>query len=51
MTDPTGFSLGMTVNPAGRKASGQDTPQAETKTDETGAPRETVSESESSRNA
>lgn len=45
------LGIGMTVNPAGRKASGQDTPQTETKTDEQGAPRQTVSESESSRNA
>lgn len=45
------LGIGLTQNPAGRKATGQDMPQRETKTDQFGAPRETVSESEPSRNA
>lgn len=40
------LGIGMTENPAGRKASGQVAPQTETKTDETGAPRQTVTESD-----
>ena len=39
------LGIGMTANPAGRKASGQAMPQQETKKDETGAPRSTVTES------
>lgn len=39
------LGIGMTENPAGRKASGQQSPDVETKTDETGAPRQTVTES------
>lgn len=39
------LGIGMTENPAGRKASGQESPQVEEKTDETGAPRQTVTES------
>lgn len=39
------LGIGMTENPAGRKASGQQAPQTETKTDESGAPRQTVTES------
>ncbi len=45
------MGIGMTENPAGRKASGESMPQTETKKDETGAPRQTVSESSASRNA
>jgi hypothetical protein len=45
------LGIGMTQNPAGRKATGQDMPQTQTKTDEFGAERQTVSESEPSRNA
>jgi hypothetical protein len=45
------LGIGMTQNPAGRKATGQDMPQSQTKTDEFGAERQTVSESEPSRNA
>lgn len=40
------MGIGMTSNPAGRKASGQAGPQVETKQDETGAPRQTVTESD-----
>lgn len=40
------LGIGMTTNPAGRKATGQETPQVENKTDETGAPRQTVTESQ-----
>lgn len=39
------MGIGMTENPAGRKASGQESPQVENKKDETGAPRQTVTES------
>ena len=39
------LGIGMTENPAGRKASGQEMPSTETKKDETGAPRTTVTES------
>lgn len=39
------LGIGMTTNPSGRKASGQESPQAETKTDEAGAPRQTITES------
>lgn len=39
------LGIGMTENPAGRKASGQETPHVESKTDSEGAPRQTVSES------
>lgn len=39
------LGIGMTQNPAGRKASGQQAPQVEEKTDQTGAPRQTVTES------
>lgn len=40
------MGIGMTQNPAGRKASGQETPHQESgKKDESGAPRQTVSES------
>jgi hypothetical protein len=45
------LGIGMTENPAGRKASGGSEPKAETKTDETGAPRQTVTESSGSKNA
>jgi hypothetical protein len=40
------MGIGMTENPAGRKASGQASPEVEQKTDETGAPRQTVTESD-----
>lgn len=40
------LGIGMTENPAGRKASGQSAPQVEQKTDQTGAPRQTVTESQ-----
>jgi len=40
------LGLGMTESPAGRKASGQAPPSAETKTDQDGAPRQTVTESD-----
>lgn len=39
------LGIGATDNPAGRKASGGSAPQSETKTDENGAPRQTVTES------
>jgi hypothetical protein len=39
------LGIGMAVNPAGRKASGQEPPQPEQKTDAGGAPRPVVSES------
>lgn len=39
------LGIGMTENPAGRKASGQEAPKQETKTDQNGAPRQTVTES------
>lgn len=39
------MGIGMTENPSGRKASGQQSPSVEEKTDEQGAPRQTVSES------
>jgi hypothetical protein len=39
------LGIGMTQNPAGRKASGQAPPQIETKSDEVGAPRTTITES------
>jgi hypothetical protein len=39
------LGIGMTENPAGRKASGQESPSFEEKKDETGAPRQTVTES------
>jgi len=39
------LGIGMTENPSGRKASGQQSPQVETKADETGAPRQTITES------
>ena len=39
------MGIGMTQNPAGRKASGQESPQQEEKTDRDGAPRQTVTES------
>jgi hypothetical protein len=39
------MGIGMTENPSGRKASGQQGPKVEEKTDEQGAPRQTVSES------
>lgn len=39
------LGIGMTENPAGRKASGQESPKVEQKTDQTGAPRQTVTES------
>jgi hypothetical protein len=45
------LGIGMTENPAGRKASGGSEPKQETKTDETGAPRQTVTESSGSKNA
>lgn len=45
------LGIGMTENPAGRKASGQDEPSMQTKTDQNGVERQTVSESENSRNA
>jgi hypothetical protein len=44
------MGIGMTENPAGRKASGQSMPQQETKTDSSGAPRQTVTESAPSKN-
>jgi hypothetical protein len=44
------LGIGMTENPAGRKASGDSMPATETKKDATGAPRQTMSESSSSRN-
>ena len=44
------LGIGMTENPAGRKASGESMPQNETKTDESGAPRQTVTESSGSKN-
>ena len=40
------MGIGMTENPAGRKASGQASPQIEEKTDEVGAPRQTITESD-----
>lgn len=40
------LGIGMTENPAGRKASGQEAPKSETKTDESGAPRQTITESQ-----
>ena len=40
------MGIGMTENPAGRKASGQAGPSVEEKTDQTGAPRQTVTESD-----
>ena len=39
------LGIGMTENPAGRKASGQAPPKMETKSDEVGAPRTTITES------
>lgn len=39
------LGIGMTENPAGRKASGQEPPQAAEKKDQTGAPRTTMTES------
>ena len=39
------LGIGMTENPAGRKASGQESPKIEEKTDGDGAPRTTVTES------
>lgn len=39
------LGIGMTENPAGRKASGQAAPQQEQSTDENGAPRQTIRES------
>jgi hypothetical protein len=39
------LGIGMSVNPAGRKASGQESPQVAEKTDESGTPRTTVTES------
>lgn len=39
------LGIGQTVSPAGRKSSGQEPPHQETKSDQTGAPRSTVSES------
>ena len=45
------LGIGMTENPAGRKASGGSAPKQETKKDETGAPRSTVTESAGSKNA
>jgi hypothetical protein len=44
------MGIGMTANPAGRKASGESTPKMEQKEDETGAPRTTVTESSDSKN-
>lgn len=44
------MGIGMTQNPAGRKASGESPPQLEQKTDNVGAPRTTVSESSASKN-
>lgn len=43
------LGIGMTQNPAGRKASGQAPPKLETKPDATGAPRTTVTESRGGR--
>lgn len=40
------MGIGMTENPAGRKASGQAAPQQETKTDENGGQRSTITESD-----
>lgn len=40
------MGIGMTENPAGRKASGEEAPKQETKTDEQGAPRTTTTESQ-----
>lgn len=40
------LGIGMTENPAGRKASGDQPPKMEQKTDETGAPRQTITESQ-----
>jgi hypothetical protein len=40
------MGIGLTSNPAGRKASGQSSPQIEEKTDADGAPRTTVTESD-----
>lgn len=40
------LGIGMTTNPAGRKASGQSSPAVEEKTDSSGAPRQTVTESD-----
>lgn len=45
------LGIGMTENPAGRKASGESTPKQETKKDDIGAPRSTVTESSESKNA
>jgi hypothetical protein len=39
------LGIGMTENPAGRKSSGQQAPKSEEKKDETGAPRQTITES------
>jgi hypothetical protein len=39
------LGIGMTTNPAGRKASGQEAPKAETKSDGAGGERQTITES------
>jgi hypothetical protein len=44
------LGIGMTQNPAGRKASGESSPQLEQKSDSMGAPRTTVTESSASKN-
>lgn len=44
------LGIGMTENPSGRKASGGSEPKMENKKDETGAPRQTITESSKSRN-
>lgn len=44
------LGIGMTANPAGRKASGGSMPKQEEKTDEVGAPRSTVTESSGTKN-
>ena len=40
------MGIGMTVNPAGRKASGQEAPQMEEKSDGDGGTRQTITESD-----
>lgn len=44
------LGIGMTQSPAGRKASGESSPQLEQKSDSMGAPRTTVTESSASKN-